>query len=171
MMTIHAEGGNVLNSEAVSRVFEAIDAVRHLENYEEVCADSRYVDPNDASRHTCEIFGLTRFWGHDTEAFLNSPAASSDEAARIALSAQTYPDGRPVSETEIYGYPVRDENGTLVSAELIVFGIDFPDTDEAESFESDALDVVLDILRQRWAHEKGNDLRLEVQAWRSFEDE
>ena len=173
VMTIHADGGNVLGSEAVKRTFAAIDAVRKLPDYDKVCADSIYIDPDDPTgqRHTCEILGMTRFWGHDTEAFRNSAAYSSDEAAIQVLSARTYPDGRPVSETDLYGYPLRDQNDLLVSAQLLVFIIDFPDTDEVESFESDALDVILDGLREDWQAEEGNKFHLEVQAWRSFGDE
>jgi hypothetical protein len=167
-MTFHADGGNVLGYDQVDRVFKTVDSIRSLPGYDEICVKSRYVD-EQTMEHTCEIWGMLEFWNNSAESFHAN--VTSDEDTIFALSALTFPNGKPVSEDSIYGFPQRDESGLLTSSLMFTVVIEMPDIEEAEDFEKDALDLILDGIREDWANEKGNDLRIEIQATRSFEDE
>jgi hypothetical protein len=167
-MLFHAEGGNVLGQDQVNRVFQAIDAVRNLNDYDEICSQNDYVDKR-TNKTTCEIVGVPEFWNNSAEIFNTSVTSNADTI--LALSASIFPDGKPVSENDIFGKPERDENGNLTFAQLYVVTIIMPDNDDTEDFEADVLDLLLDGLRKEWEQEKGNDFRMEVQAWRSFDDE
>jgi hypothetical protein len=101
------------------------------------------------NKTTCEIVGVSEFWNNSAEIF----------------------DGKPVSENDIFGKPERDENSNLTFAQLYAATIILPNIDETEDFEADVLDFLLDGLREEWEQEKENDFRMEVQAWRSFDDE
>ena len=165
-MLFHANGENVLGADETRLVFEVLDGVRAVKNYETVCADSIYVDWTGTT--TCEIDGLTSFWNDTTAIF--EAEVSSDEDALLALSSPTLPDGTPASQDNFFGYAVRDESGLLVSAQSISVIVHLPDTDAAEDFESDALDWVLD-LDNAWKVDPSINLRVEVTADRSFGDE
>jgi hypothetical protein len=167
-MLFHADGGNVLGHDQVDRVFQAIDAVRNLNDYDEICSQDDYVDKR-TNKTTCEILGVTEFWNNSAEIFKTS--VTSDADTILALSASTFPDGKPVSENDIFGKRERGENGNLTFAQLYAATIILPDIDETEDFESDVLELLLDGLREEWEQEKGNDFRMEVNAWRSFDDE
>lgn len=162
---VHNDGGNVLQdtNEAVRGLFQALDAVRSLPGYESACVGTTYTSPF-TKETTCEISGPVRFWNNSAEIF--DQADPADTTA--TLSQMTYPDGTPVSETDLYGFAERDSNGRLVSAQGLITSIDFPETSSAESFESDALDAVLAIAKE-W--DKQGSLRLEVLAERSIDDE
>ena len=159
---VHANGANVLESEtAVQGMFEALDAVRNLKGYAEACEGAPYVSPF-TSKQTCEINGLVKFWNNSAAIF------AADSNVIDTLSMKEYPDGTPVSDSDIFGYAVRDETGKLVSTQSFILSIDFPETETAEEFETDALDAVLD-LADLW--DKKGPLRLEVIAERSIDDE
>lgn len=169
-LIFHANGDNILGYETVRRAFEAIDAVRNLTDYEAICSQSPYVD-RSTGMNTCEIVGVTKFWDHDTATFLAS--VSNDEEVIQALSASTYPDGTPVSQLDIYGFPESNDDNTLTSVLLFSGGIQLPDLDkesEIEAFEQDILDVLLPGLRTELATNGGN-LRFECDTERSFGDE
>lgn len=164
--TFHKQGNNVLGYDEMERVFEAFDSVLNLPGYDELCSKNDYVDQD--GKTTCEIEGVTKFWNSSSDIFKTS--VSSDEETITALSATEFPDGTPVSPNNVLGHPQRNADGTLTNAQLYLLSILLPDIDEAEDFEEQALDVVLAI-REDWANEAGNDFRMEVQAWRSFDDE
>ncbi|GAX11662.1 hypothetical protein FisN_7Lh023 [Fistulifera solaris] len=161
VMFFHQRGGNVIGQDQIDRVFQALDAVRSLPKYNEVCADT-------IGSKKCEVHGIVDFFNESAIVFQEQ--VSSDADAVAALSALVYSDGRPVSENDIMGKPVRDASGQLVSAESFTIQIDLPDTSEAEDFEEDALDVILE-LSDEWEGGSSTALRLEVQAERSFDDE
>lgn len=164
----HNNGQNILGQNQVSKVFEALDTVLSIPNYDRMCANSTYVD-RQTNQTTCEIFGLVRFWNLDSKQFAQQ--VSSDEETVVALSNRTFPDGTKVSENAIFGFPQRDENTDLLtSCQGYTVIIRFPDTSEAESFEDNALDRILD-LRQQWNKDPNNSLQLEVTADGSFSDE
>jgi hypothetical protein len=167
-MTFHANGGNVLGYNQVDRVFGALDSVRSLPGYDEICAKSRHVDEK-TMEHTCEVWGMLEFWNNSAEIFHAN--VTSDEDTIFALSALKFPNGERVSEDSMFGFPQRDENGLLTSSLMFVISIYMPDIDETEDFEEDVLDLILDGIREEWANEKGNDFQVEIQATRSFEDE
>lgn len=160
-MLVHQNGGNVIGQDQVDRVFKALDAVRSLPKYAEVCADT--IDTKK-----CEVHGIVDFFGESTSVFQEQ--VSSDADAVAALSSSVYSDGRPVSANDIMGKPIRDSSGQLVSAESFTIQIDLPDTSKAEDFEEEALDAIFE-LRDEWAGDPSTTLRLEVQAQRSFDDE
>jgi hypothetical protein len=164
-MIFHSDGENVLGRDEVSRVFQAVDAVRSLEGYHTMCADSHYV--NDVGTKTCEMSGITAFW-NDTASIFDEQVQSDSDAIQ-ALSAEYYPDNTPVAEKNIMGFPERESDGSLTSALSYSFKIEFPDTEKAEKFESKALDTILD-LNDAWK-ETGATFRVEIVADRSFEDE
>jgi hypothetical protein len=166
-MLVHSEGGNVLAQENVKRVFQALDAVRGLEDYDAVCNASIYLD--EFGDPACPIDGVTAFWNNSAAIF--DQEVQSDDEAIIAMSAEKYSDGTPVAGKDIMGFPERYSNGTLSSAQSYLLLIELPDNDDSEKFEIKALAVILD-LDDAWQAESSNTaLRLEVVADRSFEDE
>jgi hypothetical protein len=170
LFVFHSDGENVLGQDEVKRVFQAVDAVRGLEGYDTMCADSHYKYVNDLgdSTNACEMNGITAFW-NDTASIFEEQVQSQGDAI-LALSAEYYLDGTPVAEKDIMGFPERDSDGTLTSALSYIVKINFPDTDKAEKFESKALDTILD-LNDAWKAESGTTFRVEITAYRSFGDE
>ena len=166
LLIFHSDGNNVIGQDQVGRIFQALDAVRALEGYDTVCANSTYTSRSGES--TCEITGVTNFW-NDTVSIYAEQVQSDNEAIET-LSAEYYPDGTPVAELNIMGYPVRDSSGLLTSAQMFTVIISLPESDASEKFESKALDIILDI-RKAWKAEVGNSFKVEVAAERSFEDE
>jgi hypothetical protein len=166
IMIFHSDGENVLGRDEVSRVFQAVDAVRSLEGYDTMCADSHYV--NGVGTNTCDMSGITAFW-NDTASIFDEQVQSNSDAI-LALSAEYYPDNTPVAEKNIMGFPERESDGFLTSALSYSFNIEFPDTEKAEKLESKALDTILD-LNAAWKAETGTTFRVEIVADRSFEDE
>ena len=167
-IAFHADGGNVLGMEPVSRVFQALDAVRSLPDYDKVCRQSNYFD-QDTGERTCEIEGVTRFWNHSSTIFAKE--IFSDEAAISAMSAPEFPDGTPVPEDYVFGYPERGTDGILTFAQMYLEQILLPDEEGTVNFEAEALHVLVDKLREEWKTEAGNKVRIEVLAIRSFPDE
>jgi hypothetical protein len=165
-LIFHSGGDNALGQDEVKRVFRAVDAVRGLEGYDTMCADSQYV--NDFGDSACEMNGITAFW-NDTASIFEEQVQSEGDAI-LALSAEYYPNGTPVSEKNIIGSPERESDGTLSSVLSYIVKMNFPDTDKAEKFESEALDIIID-LNDAWKAESGTTFRVEIAADRSFEDE
>jgi hypothetical protein len=165
-LLFHFDGENVLGQKEVQRMFDALDAVRELDGYDEVCADSDYQD--DEGRRTCETHGAVRFWNLTTEIFQAS--VSTDEQAIAQLSESSFPDGLPVIENKIFGLAQRDDAGQLTSVLSFWLYIFFPETDRAEEFEEKALDVILS-LDDSWRSQSDSVLYMEVIAERSFPDE
>jgi hypothetical protein len=165
-MLFHFDGENVLGRKQVQRMFDALDAIRGLEGYEDMCADSDYED--DEGRRTCEIYGAVRFWNLNTEIFQAS--ISTDEQAIAEMSKMNFPDGYPVVENIIFGFPLRDDSDKLTSALSYGMFIFFPDTSRAEAFEEKALDAILS-LDDSWRSQSDSVLYVEVYAKRSFPDE
>jgi Niemann-Pick C1 protein len=168
VMLFHRDGADVLTgSSMVDLIFTAIDTVRSTPNYDTVCAASTYVNQR-TNQTTCQITGVTNFWLHDTDAFRADVDAGVDIINSI--SARTFPDGTPVSEQSIFGYPERDvDSDRLTSVVSYMVSINLPETEAAEEFETDALDAI-EALEASWKREKV-DVVLEVQAERSFSDE
>jgi hypothetical protein len=166
LMIFHSEGENVLSQGNVKRVFQAFDTVRGLEDYDVVCNASIYLD--ELGDPACPVEGVTSFWNNSAAIFA-AEVQSSDEAI-LAMSAEKYPDDEPVAEKDIMGYPKRYVNGTLESAQSYILKIELPDNSASKKFEDKALDAIID-LDNAWQDESGTNLRVEVAADRSFEDE
>ena len=171
-MFFHSDGQDVLGLDQVAKVFEAVDAVRGVDKYDEMCADSLHVDLV-TNQTTCPISGIVQFWSSDYN--LMRQQVSSDEEVIEAMSASSFPDGIPVNYDLVFGKTERENDGfsalnllTFCQGYMLVIG--FPDTKVAESVKDQALDVILS-LRQQWDKDPDNPLRLEVWAHGSFADE
>lgn len=162
-MFFHADGANVLGQNQLMWVFEALDLVRDLPGYDTMCAQSVH------GSGTCPIHGVVDFFNESAALFQQQ--VQSDEEAISALSAMSYPDGRPVDPNEVLGNYVRDpETNRLVSAESLSVSIEFPDISMAEDLESAALDRILS-LDEQWMSDPSIEFRVEVQAESSFGEE
>jgi len=170
---VHNEGsGNALTIEAIRRVFISLDTIRDTPGYSAVCKDADpYKIDEVTDERTCRIYSVTEFWNSSRALFESS--VTTDEELLLALSSDTYGDGTPVDREAIMGKPETIDglkNGTLKFALSFLSSIAFPETSEAEAFESDFLDNLSD-LSSSWAQEVGNPYRLDYFAERSFGDE
>lgn len=156
-----------MGQEQIRRMFIALDAIRDIPGYDELCRQTDYVDAHN--KNTCRIHGVTRFFAHSSNIFESQ--VTNDEETIAAISAPFYPDGSPVNEYDVFGHPVRDTYGSLVSAQLYFSVIELPAVPEAEIFEKALLDIVIDGIRVEWQQEEGNTFRLEGQASRTLSDE
>ena len=171
-MFFHSDGQDVLGLQQVHKVFEAVDAVRDLDRYQDMCADSLHVDLT-TNETTCPISGIVQFWNSNYTTLQQQ--VSTDEEVIKAMSAPSFPDGIPVSYDFVFGNTERTNNGftalnllTFCQGYLVVIG--FPDTKLAESFEDEALEVILS-MQKEWEQDPDNSLRLEIWADGSFADE
>lgn len=158
----HQNGENALGYDQVRRIFHAVDAVRDLNGYADMCSDSTN------GNGVCTIHGVVDFFNESSALF--EQQISTDEETIAALSQEVYPGGRPVSRNSIMGYPTADANNKLVSVESYMVLMEFPETDKAIDFEKEALDVIL-ALNDEWQQDPSTSFRVEVQAERSADDE
>ena len=162
----HNDGANIVNDEDIndnlSLVFEALDTVREIPGYDAMCADSPYLDEDDQPE--CRVSGLTKFWDHDASVLVE------DDDARKTMSNSVFPDQSRVSDESLYGYPERNEDGLLVSTQSFMILIFFSDTDAAEDIEEVAVDKIV-ALDDAWKKNPNINLRVEVSAYSSFEEE
>lgn len=165
VFVFHAGGADdILTKENGMKIFQVIDAITTLPDYDAVCA-------RDASG-TCPKSGVTKFWNYSSTIFESS--VSSDQEYIEQISVLSYPDdGTPVSVDDIFGNAQRDPStGLLTSAQSYILTISFPedangDTVSSEEFETKALDVVFDF-QEKW---KNEEFKVETFAERSFGDE
>jgi len=170
VMFFHAGGDNVLGKDQVSRVFEAVDAVRNMDGYDEVCKDSSNAMANSAT--ACGFFGVIRFWNVSTSLYNDS--VTSDTEAIADMSKMIFPDGTPVVDNRVFGYPERDpDTGLLTSVQSYSVVVSLPPTERAQKWELTAVHAVL-ALNEQWAADAaslGRTLQVQVQAEGSFGDE
>jgi hypothetical protein len=164
---VHAEGRNILGQKSVAHLFEALDLIRNLDGYDDVCKMSTYIGAD--GKNSCKIHGAVQFWNSSTSIF--DQQVASDEDAIMAMSAERYPNNVPVYEYEIFGYPQRNiTSNLLTSVTSYTVTVSFPFIEESKALEEDALDAILQ-LRDHWASDPTNVLRLEAAAHRTFTDE
>lgn len=160
----HAEGANVLSTNHMTRIFQAVDLLPDVDGYEKACSES---DFEINGENTCEIGGVVQFWNYSSTIYHEK--VKSDTDLRIALSKPTFPDGRLVDENSIYGYPERDPTtGLLISALSCTVIVRLPDTALAEDMEGEAVDAML-ALDEQWKSE--TSVRVEVLATSSYPEE
>jgi hypothetical protein len=164
----HCQGENVLGEDNAKHVFQALDAVRGLEDYDAVCSASKYLDKQ--GNPACRISGVTAFWNNTAAIFEKQIPSGDDDTFILAMSAEMYPDGTAVAEKLVMGFPERFSNSTLSSAQSYFLVVELPDNDDSKHFEEKALDVIID-LDDAWQAESTTTLRVEVAARRSFEEE
>ena len=167
----HANGDDVLGRVQVDRIFEAVDRIRNLPGYDDMCARSWYYDRN--GDRTCEIEGVTRFWNSDWDTFTRE--TSNDQDVIEQISALTYPDEMPIREDRIYGQSQREndwEFGKLEGLKSYFVYIYLPYSQLSDDFESVALDEVF-ALEKEWKEKDQGEtvLTIEIEAGRSFNDE
>lgn len=172
----HANGGNVLKKDYVAKVFDVMDTLRNHSDYDSVCAESDRIAPDgiyvaqEGQNRTCEISGIPAFFSYQRSIF--DLQVQNDEDVITYLSLKTYPDFRPVSRSAVMGKAVwaKDESGRktdlLESAESYTLAFVLPDTDEAEEWDLEMLDVVFDF-KEKWARE-GSDFVVEAVTDGSF---
>lgn len=166
-MIVHADGENVLNRDGVARVFDAMSLIQNASVYQEGCHWADLV--GDANRvGECHIHGVSQFW-NNTQSIFEEDVQTDDEIV-LALTAGKYPTGEPVDIARIVGNPEMDANGTLLYAESFLIEFELPWSYETEDFEWEALEA-LQTMQDSWVSEEGNMFRLEVVAYRSYEDE
>ena len=165
VLLFHAGGANdILTQENGRKIFQVVDAITALPDYDAVCA-------RDVSGDTCPRSGVTKFWNYSSAILESSVATDQDYVAQI--SVLTYPDdGTPVSLDNILGNAQRDpSSGLVVSAQSYILTISFPEDSDnetlSEDFETKVLDVVFDF-QDQW---KDEAFKVETIAERSFEDE
>jgi hypothetical protein len=164
---LHGDGRDILGQNPVAHLFEALDRIRNLDGYDDVCNMSPYIGPD--GKNACKIHGAVQFWNSTTAIFQQEVA--SDEDAILAMSTERYPNNVPVYEYEIFGYPQRNATNQLLTSVIsYTVVVNFPYIEESKALEEDALDAILQ-LRDTWAADPDNVLRLEAVAERTFSDE
>ena len=158
----HHNGANIISEGNVFRVFEALDVVRELPHYDEMCLKSDFLDEDGIP--ICRIFGVTQFWNDDATKL----AKESDIIGK--MSNLTFSDGSQVNEKSIFGYAVRNDEGRLQSAQSFMQIVYFSGTDLAEDLEGDAVGKIVE-LDKKWQKNSSINLRVEVAAHSSFQEE
>ena len=170
-LVVHADGANVLGWEPMERVFTALDTVRKIPGYHDICEGGDFLDERTGER-TCRIISATRYWYHDTELFYNETHTDAELIA--TLSQLEYPGGVPADHEYVMGKLERIDNGygngtvTYVPAYFVY--ILLSNKEETEEFENLIIEQLSD-LQAAWEKEDDNLLRLSYFAERSFSDE
>lgn len=162
LLLFHQDGDrNVLSREFVRQSFEALDTVRNLEEYNEVC--ERGTDG------TCDVEGILKFWNNSLAIF--DATVSDDQGVLNTVVQKEFPDGSPVVLDAIIGNAVYDGD-TLIGAQSFSVFVGFPedekDSTESEDFEKKALDAIFEFQEKL---ETDAPFRIETIADRSFPDE
>ena len=175
-MFFHANGGNVLKMDYVAKVFDVMETIRNQTQYAEICSESDRIAPDgiyeakEGENRTCEISGIPAFFSYQRSIF--EQQVRDDDDVRIYLSLETYPDFRPVSRSTVMGKATwakdefGNETGLLETAQSFTLAFLLPDTEQAEEWDVEMVDVVLDI-KKLWAA-AGSELVVEVITESSF---
>jgi hypothetical protein len=106
IMIIHAHGENVLQVPAVLKAFEALDTVRNAQGYDELCAQSSYINA-ETREPTCWVWSVTELWKHNRtlfeQAFVDRGANASTLGLVEAVSQSSTEDGFPIFHEFILG--------------------------------------------------------------------
>ena len=90
---VHANEENVLTLEGMERTFEALDTIRNMTTYQELCVEN----------NLCSINSVTNFWSHNYTVFKNE--IKTEEQLKTTVSQFQYPDGYLVNRDYIIGNP------------------------------------------------------------------
>jgi len=167
----HANGDNVVSKDYVSKVFQVMDTVRNSTHYDAVCADGDRMAANgileveEGQNATCEISGIPAFWGYQQSIF--EQQVQTDEDVSTSLSSNFFPDFRPVPRSLIMGnYEVDDDSGLLTKVQSFTLAFHLPQTDQAQDWGLNMVDVVLN-LKDQWISE-GSNFRVECTSDGAF---
>ena len=166
-LVIHADGANVLGKEPLERVFFALDTVRNISGYHDICKDGDYYDER-TNEWTCRILATTRFWYHDPQLFYEQ--VQTDEDVIATISQPLYPVNVPADHDFVLGKYQRDDNGKVTFVPAFFVFVLLNVKEGTEAFEAKVIEQ-LSALQTEWIQEDGNILRLEYFAERSFSDE
>ena len=169
IMVFHANGKNVLDKTTVDAVFEALDGIRTLPDYDTICAQSETIS-DQTGEPDCEIHGVVEFWGSSTGQYLESVQTTQDLIETV--SAEHFASSNiPVAENLIFGQAQRNETThRLTSVVSLTLSLHLPANVAAEEFETEILDTILG-MDQEWQDDPNNDLRVAINAGRSIGDE
>jgi Niemann-Pick C1 protein len=139
-----------------------------MSDYQDGCSWAELVgDANQVGE--CQIHSIADFWNESQALFQTQ--VSYDFQVPSVMSASVYPTGQRVDHSRVIGNPKRDTTtGQLISAQSFLVEFDLPWSYETQQFELEALDA-LSQLQQEWENESDNPFRIEVAAYRSYEDE
>ncbi|CAB9507719.1 Pick C1-like protein 1 [Seminavis robusta] len=159
-LMMHKDGGNVLTTGAMERVFLGVDTIRDTEGYNELCLQGTYIDFEGVK--TCRVLSATGYFDHH-ELDVFQEQVHSDEELRQALSPFEFANGSPVYHDSILGNWKKDATGNLTSAQSFLVTVEIPDVDDSNAFESKMLER-LDDLRREWSQkdEESGDKILEM---------
>ncbi|CAB9506138.1 Pick C1-like protein 1 [Seminavis robusta] len=152
ILLYHNDGGTILTTGAMDRVFEGVTTIRTTPGYPELCQRGVYVDFN--GNVDCRIMSATGYWtNHSTQVYRNE--SLDDAGLRERLSGYEFASGAPVYHDAILGNWERGEGGILTSAQSYLVTIDIPDIDTdgvTNQFEKDMLERLQD-LREKYIAE------------------
>jgi Patched family len=161
VLFLHANGENVIQQEAFERLFDALDLLRGLPEYDSLCSEG-------SDDELCYVYGVTTFWNNNKT--LYQEQVKSHEDLIKAVSSPVDARGLPVDFEAIVGFPVYGADGvTVESGKSCMVFFSLPEVEGALELEYLMIDTLVTI-RKEWA---GQDtiFHLEGQAEESSMDE
>jgi len=144
-MLIHAEGEDIpLKRETIERMISVVTGLEEVPEYDKFCAFS------------CAIWGASRYWD-SSQALLDM---ATDEDIQQTLSDAELIAEFTIPDVLLYGNPVRDDDGNLVSAKTLTLRFIYPSQRGAFSWGEDLVDFVQD-LDEEWQRDPSTNLRIE----------
>lgn len=163
-LLLHAGGRNVLSREGVLKLFDAIDAVRNLPNYDHECRVNNYIDIY-TGEPTCIIWGITRFWNHNRTLF--EEEVKTDEDLIEAMSVQFFPDGGYVDIPMLVGGGVKDENDRTVGGKAFFVWFFLTGNPALDKAAINTMKVV----SKQWEQDSSDYYEVEFSSMSSYADE
>jgi hypothetical protein len=176
ILVVHADGNNVIGYEGMDRMFHAIDTVRGLSGFVDICSEVGLAE-QDGQSSPCSVAGASAWW-YDNRTVFQNETQGSDVIVRDTFSTDKFAGGTPVFHEFIFGNHIRDSNGTMIRADSLVSAVQFPKLPAEGSdlgtitveLEVDIIDALKDV-HDGWAIEDSNMFRLEFLTLRSMADE
>lgn len=166
-LLVHANGKNVLTQDGVDHVFQAMSIIQNSQDYQQGCDWADLVgDANQVGE--CHIHSISQFWNNSQATFQEDVESGANITS--VMSAEHFPSGEAVDLSRIIGSPEFDDDGILLTAQSFLVKFDLPWSYETEDFELNAL-AALRSIQDDWKADDGNIYRLEIVAYRSYEDE
>ena len=184
-LLVHANGDNVLTVDGSLHNFEALDRVRSVAGYNELCAkfgDSPCptaeleficflynIDPN--STNVCPIGGVSAYWFHNTTIFEGEVKTNGQVHDRLSLNI--FPgDDVSFDVTEYLGYPVYETNPTtgekvLVGAKSFLTGLSLPGLKHGDTALQDRMVEEIVQLQKEWKA-NGDSFHVSIMSSHSF---
>ena len=175
-MVVHAQGNNVLTVDGVSHVMDAMNVIQSMPNYQDGCHWAKVIgDSNRVGQ--CHVYSVTNFWNHSWSTWHEQSTTLTDQDILQAVSVSHYPTtGMAVDISRILGNIRYDTTTTtntstaLTGAQSFLIEFDLPWSGQTPDFELEALTRLFE-LQEEWESDTTNIFRLEVNAYRSYEDE